>query len=719
MFPVGKCNTINRKRFENTIITVKKRFLFVVGCIAAAFCSAALAVTVTAPADIPAYYAQIDGQSGANLFEEVHAVAKEGYHSLGYDGLWSAYAKTDLRADGTVWDMYSDCEWTLNKGQCGNYKNECDCYNREHSIPKSWFGGNTSGPGCDIFHLVPTDGKVNGMRSNYPFGEVQSATYTSKNGSKLGSAENINLSGKSIAGTSGITATCSDRVFEPVDEYKGDFARGYLGTMIRWAGDYQSFTSGNGSSVFSSGYTAGSYFGLTKYGVALLLKWHRQDPVSQKEIDRNNGIQATQGNRNPFIDYPYLAEYIWGVRAGEKVDLQQLLNSQDARFVPGESDGSLTDQTPALYVSRNDVSFVGAIPGEAVWQTISIRGTNLTGGVQCNLGGTHMAMFSVSPTNVPAADANGTHTLTLTYKPAEKGIHTAVLSVSTAGVEEQVVRLYGACNEGCSVTWQVDGATYTQGNPTQSVAAGGRVTAIPAAPASCSGSSEQFVGWSETAWSGEQEEVPAGLFSDESEAPVVVQDVVYYAVFAHLGQTDGGSDTTVLTMADNAGWTVSGTIDKEKYRILATNASIETPVLDRSTVQSVVVAMRTYGGSSYNTVIISCDGQTVGTLKATNNELKDYIWTPSAPLDGTGTIRFSSANSTSANGPAVGRIILYSKSTQYVYSRFVTQCTDTATDVLDSGGRSCPATKELHHAQLYIRCGGVLYNIWGQVVKEQ
>ncbi len=697
---------------------MKKRFVFAWGCLTTAFCSVALAATVTAPADIPAYYAQIDGQSGANLFEEVHAVSKEGYHSLGYDGLWSAYAQTDLRADGTVWDMYSNCEWTLNKGQCGNYKNECDCYNREHSIPKSWFGGSTSGPGCDIFHLVPTDGKVNGMRSNYPFGEVQSATYTSQNSSKLGSAESISLSGKSIAGAGGITATCSDKVFEPVDEYKGDFARGYLGAMIRWAGDYQSFTSGNGSSIFSGSYTESSYFGLTKYGVALLLKWHRQDPVSQKEIDRNNGIQATQGNRNPFIDYPYLAEYIWGVRAGEKVDLQQLLNSQDARFVPGESDGNLTDQTPTLYVSKNEVSFAGTVPGEAVKQTISIRGLNLTAGIQCTLSGTHAAMFSVSPSSVSAADANSTHTLTLTYTPTAKGKHTATLSISTTGVEEQVVLLYGACNELCSVTWQVDGTIYTQGNPTQSVAAGGRITALPVAPASCSDQSEQFVGWSETTWSGEQEEVPADLFSDESEAPTVVQDVIYHAVFAHLGQTSGGSDTTVLTMADNAEWTISGTVNKEKYRILATNAYIETPTLDRSAIQSIVVTMRTYGGSSYNTVTISCNGQTVGTLKATNNDLKDYTWTPTTPLSGTGTIRFSSTTNTSANGPAVGKIALYSQGTQYAYSRFVTQCTNTATDVVDSNGDFCPATKELHHSQLYIRYGGVLYNIWGQVVKE-
>ncbi|MCI5681788.1 MAG: endonuclease, partial [Bacteroidales bacterium] len=142
-----------------------------------------------------------------------------------------------------------------------------------------------------------------------------------------------------------ISASCSGKVFEPIDEYKGDFARGYFGTMIRWAGDYQAFTSGEGGSIFSGNYTATGYFGLTKYGVALLLKWHREDPVSQKEIDRNNGIQKTQGNRNPFIDYPYIVEYIWGEKAGEKVNLSELISSSDSRFIPGKSNGLLDKES--------------------------------------------------------------------------------------------------------------------------------------------------------------------------------------------------------------------------------------------------------------------------------------------------------------------------------------------------------------------------------------
>lgn len=316
---------------------MKRTLLFI---LCSFFALAMTAKTVTPAASLPAYYVKIDGKSGKSLFDAVQTVTKTGYSSLGYDGLWGAYPYTDVHENGYVWDMYSDCTWkSINSNHCGSYKNECDCYNREHSIPKSWYGGTTSGPGCDIFHLVPTDGKVNGVRSNYPFGEVSSADYN-KHGNKRGSAKSITITGgNTIAGNTGTNISASGTVFEPRDEYKGDFARGYMGALLKWAGD-KDFTDGEGSKTFTTNFSTGS-FGLTKYGVALLMKWHRQDPVSQKEIDRNNGIQQTQGNRNPFIDYPYLAEYIWGEKAGQTLELDDLITAYDSRFVLGESNGYL------------------------------------------------------------------------------------------------------------------------------------------------------------------------------------------------------------------------------------------------------------------------------------------------------------------------------------------------------------------------------------------
>ena len=309
------------------------------------------------------YYSSVDGKSGKNLFDAVHAVSKTGYKSLSYNDLWTAYCSIDINPSGYVWDMYSNATtYTCgSSAQGANSSKEGDAYNREHSIPKSWFGGSESSntPGTDIFHVVPVDGYNNTMRSNQPYGEVSAATYTSKSGCKKGTPKSITIS-NTILSSGSSTQSCSNSpVFEPLDEYKGDFARGYFGTMIRWAnGDYQTFTTLEGAQIFNTAYDAAHYYGLTAYGVALLVKWHRMDPVSQKEIDRNNGIENQQGNRNPFIDYPELVEYLWGEHSGETVVLASL-TSTFTGYTPPEA------TTYTVILSRNGVTeAVSGITGE-------------------------------------------------------------------------------------------------------------------------------------------------------------------------------------------------------------------------------------------------------------------------------------------------------------------------------------------------------------------
>lgn len=600
---------------------MKYRFPFFVVLAFAAL--AVSAKSVTPPADIPTYYAAVNGKSGKNLFDQVHTTAKVGYSSLTYDGLWAAYRYTDLRPDGTVWDMYSDCTFHLGSKECGNYSKECDCQNREHSIPKSWFGGAKTNPGCDIFHLVPTDGYVNNRRGNYPFGEVSSATYTSGNGSKLGSSETISVLGKTIAG-SNISATCSDNVFEPIDEYKGDFARGYMGTMIKWAGDYTAFDQGNGSSTFSGDYTAAGYFGLSKYGVALLLKWHRQDPVSQKEIDRNNGIQQTQGNRNPFIDYPYLAEYIWGEKAGETVNLSQLISSSDPRFVPGVSSGYADGSDP------------GPIPGE-------------------------------------------------TYE----------------------------------IVWLVDGVDYEEGNPTIEVAKGGKIAVLPATPVSCNSASETFIGWSETAISGTSDEAPADLFITAENAPAIMSDKTFHAVFAHA-ETSGGSTTPVsliLAKDQTADWTISGTSYGSSYCILTQGAHIESPAFDLSSLESIVLNLRIYGGTQYDQVDITSGGQNIGNVEVSGGKTpEDYTFTPTATLSGTAPLRFSSTTNTTSNGPAVIKITISAGAATTTYSRYMTSCSGTsAQEVIRTS--SSTIQKILRDGQMLIIIDGKTYNAQGTRIR--
>jgi endonuclease I len=242
----------------------------------------------------PTYYNSAVGKSDNTLRTTLSSIIGNP-NVTSYSGLYTAYNKTDINpSNGKIWDMYSNCNFTYgtdeNHGSSGA---ECTNYNREHTTPQSWFG-EASPMVSDIFNVYPTDTKVNGMRGNYPYGEVALASYTSGNGSKLGSSSMPEYSGT---------------VFEPINEFKGDLARTCLYMATCYAGVCQNW--GSGATV-----VYGSNSGLSTYSVALFLKWHRQDPVSTKETNRNNAVYGIQGNRNPFIDYPILAEHIWGTKKG-------------------------------------------------------------------------------------------------------------------------------------------------------------------------------------------------------------------------------------------------------------------------------------------------------------------------------------------------------------------------------------------------------------------
>ena len=240
------------------------------------------------------YYASAVGKNGNALRVAMYNIIK-GHNALSYNELWQAFYTTDSRPDnGKVWDMYSDRPgttpayyFTFGSDQCGNYSGEGDCYNREHSVPKSWFGGSVAPMYTDLFHLYPTDGFVNSKRGNLPIGKVTNATWTSTNGSKVGTSN--------ISGYSG-------QVFEPIDSFKGDFARTYFYMAV-------CYMDKNLGVETQSNFLGGN---LKPWAKDLLLQWAAMDPVSQKEIDRNNAVFQIQHNRNPFIDFPELAEMIFG-----------------------------------------------------------------------------------------------------------------------------------------------------------------------------------------------------------------------------------------------------------------------------------------------------------------------------------------------------------------------------------------------------------------------
>lgn len=238
----------------------------------------------------PSYYQSAKGANGSNLKTALFRIISE-HEARSYKQLWQDFKKTDVRPDGKIWDIYSNATNYTPGGsaQGANYKKEGDSYNREHSFPKSWFDDGHP-MYTDLFHLYPSDGYVNNRRSNYPFGETNGETYTSKNGySKLGSCT-----------TPGYNGT----VFEPNDELKGDLARTYF---------YMATAYEDKIASWHSPMLAGNkYPAYAKWAIDMLLRWAQEDPVSEKEIARNEAVYQIQRNRNPFIDYPGLEQYIWG-----------------------------------------------------------------------------------------------------------------------------------------------------------------------------------------------------------------------------------------------------------------------------------------------------------------------------------------------------------------------------------------------------------------------
>ena len=247
------------------------------------------------------YYSTATG-TGYTLKTQLYNVIK-GHTDQGYAGLWTTYATSDRdhqnENDNTIFDLYSENQngadpynYVLTTNQCGTYAVEGDCYNREHVIPQSTF--NSAAPMVSDAHFIPpTDGKVNGIRSSFPHGNVATASTTTLNGSKLGTSA-----------VSGYTGT----VFEPAPAFKGDIARMYFYFATRYentvAGYPFAMFNGSSNQVFTTSF------------LNVLLSWHANDPVSAREIERNNAIYARQGNRNPFIDNPSYVAAIWGGTTG-------------------------------------------------------------------------------------------------------------------------------------------------------------------------------------------------------------------------------------------------------------------------------------------------------------------------------------------------------------------------------------------------------------------
>ncbi len=355
------------------------------------------------------YYDKAEGKSEQALYLSLFEIINN-HEPLSYDGVWKAYATTDLDENGKIWDMYSTKRWKYKDDQCGSYSSVGTCYNREHSFPKSWF--NDAKPMyTDLFHLYPTDGKVNGQRSNHPFGECA-------NGTTLPSSGSVKALGKLGKST---FAGYSGTVFEPDDEYKGDFARSYF---------YMAACYSDRNSSWKSDMLAGNKFPFFKtWAINLLLKWHRQDPVSDKEKNRNEAVYNKQKNRNPFIDHPELAEYIWGNKKGQKWNA----NGEAGLQINQPVDGSTVD----FGVTAENVPVI---------KEVTVKTTGAKDNVTLSVTGP----FTLSGKSLTAAQTNAGVKVKIEYCPVAIGDHSGTLSI-VCGESRSTATLIGKAVDGMPV----------------------------------------------------------------------------------------------------------------------------------------------------------------------------------------------------------------------------------------------------------------------------
>ena len=377
-------------------------------------------VAINLYADIPAgYYYFANNKKGAELKTSLSDTSYPTFvysYGGGSDRTWEGFYKTDQLAGGVVWDMYSS-EIRYYDGFSA-----VAGMNIEHSLPKSWWGGYENYAYKDLFHLYPSDAQANNIKSNLPLGEIE-GTATFNNG--------VSRVGKNGYGNA-YTGNC----FEPADEFKGDFARSYfyISTI------YQDFAALWNSPMMNNN----TYPVWQPWAIDLLIKWHNEDPVSDKERDRNEVIYGIQGNRNPFIDYPDLVDYIWGN------------NTTVAYPFPEETE-------PFLAYPRAGVSVdMGIImENNNNSKELDLLGVNLTSDVQLSFKVNHL--FSVSSAIVSNQDAMAGTAFSLHFNPTVSGIAFDTLVISSLGMKEVLIPISGIASSDF-ITTESDNVTPVGGD---------------------------------------------------------------------------------------------------------------------------------------------------------------------------------------------------------------------------------------------------------------
>ncbi len=345
-----------------------------------------IAVVCLAQTDLKTYYATTSGLNKGELKTALFEIIKNPT-VVGYDNLWLYFPQTDRRTDGKVWDMYSN-----NTYEFPDDGSSVSGMDKEHAFPKSWWSSGVKYDkyGCysDLFNLNPADATANQKaKSNWIMGVVNTDTTVLFDNGVVKSGYDKNES----------------RVWEPADEYKGDFARTYMYVVTCYE---QICTGSNGKPTWSSTparflnwNSADTYPIFTDFAVDLLLAWHKADPVSEKELNRNETISKIQGNRNPFIDCPDFADYIWGDKKDEPFDLQELTGKP---FF-------ITPRSGEQYTFKGDT--VGAMQS----LRMQFRAMDFTNPVDWRLEGKTVGTFTLPSAQLSVSDLSKGRVQTLTY----------------------------------------------------------------------------------------------------------------------------------------------------------------------------------------------------------------------------------------------------------------------------------------------------------------
>ena len=350
-------------------------------------------------AQIPAgYYYQAHGKTGAELKTALHNIIKEASmlkYGSGEGATWEGFFYTDQNPDGSVFDMYS------NETRYFNGFNGIDGIHIEQSLPNSWWGGIKNNAYKDLYHLYPADATMNMSKSNNPLGEV--------------SGTPIRDNGLSKMGKNGFGNTYTGNCFEPADIYKGDFARSYFYIATAYE-DY--------ASLWNSPMMQNNTWPVWQsWALQLLMEWNKNDLKSTREEERAEAVYKIQGNRNPFIDYPDLVDYIWGDKTSTHYPF------------PDETE-------PFLISPRNNktLDFVILLQGDNKIIDLDIQGKNLTETLNLywKTGGENSGL-SLSQESVTANEAINGKTIHICYMPQTSGTGIDTLVIKGGGLADSVI----------------------------------------------------------------------------------------------------------------------------------------------------------------------------------------------------------------------------------------------------------------------------------------